>query len=131
MIEQVDFEIAWSPVRPAPPVTRRASFARAVFPVIRSAGASFRERTPVEEFELEGITTHITRPGEARRGEAKILAVIDGRQRLITVVVEGQDWEVAGKSMTERVLLRCDGELRRIGSAFVLEHPRNFRLAAG
>ena len=28
----------------------------------RSAGASFRERTPVEDFELEGITTHITRP---------------------------------------------------------------------
>lgn len=28
VIEQVDFEIAWSPVRPAPPVTRRASFAR-------------------------------------------------------------------------------------------------------
>jgi hypothetical protein len=131
VIEQIDFEIAWSPVRPAPLVARRASFTKAVFPVIRSAGASFRERTPVEEFELEGITTHITRPGEARRGEAKILAVIDGRQRLITVVVEGQDWEIASKSMTERVLLRCDGELRRIGSAFFLEHPRNFRLAAG
>lgn len=102
-----------------------------MFPVIRSAGASFRERTPVEDFELEGITTHITRPGEALRGEAKIFAVIDGRQRLISVAVEGQDWEVASRSMTERVLLRCDGELRRLGAAFVLEQPRNFRLAAG
>lgn len=64
-------------VRAAPVVAQRASFTRAVFPVIRSAGASFRERTPVEDFELEGITTHIIRPGEARRGEAKILAVID------------------------------------------------------
>jgi len=99
--------------------------------VIRSAGASFRGRTPIEEFELEGITTHITRPGEARRGEAKILAVIEGRQRLITVLVEGQDWEIASRSMTERVLLRCDGELRQLGSAFFLEHPRNFRLSVG
>ena len=99
VIEQVDFDIAWSPVRAAPAVAQRTSFTRAVFPVIRSAGASFRERTPVEDFELEGITTHITRPGEALRGEAKILAVIDGRQRLISVAVEGQDWEVASRSM--------------------------------
>ncbi len=131
VIEQVDFDIAWSPVRAAPVVAQRTSFTRAVFPVIRSAGASFRERTPVEDFELEGITTHITRPGEARRGEAKILAVIDGRQRLISVAVEGQDWEIASRSMTERVLLRCDGELRRLGTTFALEHPRNFRLVAG
>ena len=33
--------------------------------------------------------------------------------------------------MTERVLLRCEGELRRLGTAFVLKHPRNFRLVAG
>jgi len=33
--------------------------------------------------------------------------------------------------MTERVLLRCDGELRQLGSAFFLEHPRNFRLSVG
>jgi hypothetical protein len=68
VIEQVDFEIAWSPVRPAPPVTRRASFARAVFPVIRSAGASVREHTPVEEFEVgsdPGLPT--LRAGRVRR----------------------------------------------------------------
>lgn len=128
-IEQVDFDIAWSPGRAAPAAPRRASFSRPVFSVIRSAGASFRERTPVEDFELEGITTHITRPGEALRGEAKILAVIDGRQRLITVPVDGADWEIASRSMTERVLLRCEGELRRVGSAYVLEHPRGLRLA--
>lgn len=131
VIEHVDFDIVWSPVRPAPPVPQRASFSRAVFPVIRSAGTSLRDRTPVEDFELEGITTHITRPGEPRRGEAKILAVIDGRQRLISVAVEEQDWEIASKSMTERILLRCEGELLRLGSTFVLEHPRNFRFAAG
>jgi len=33
--------------------------------------------------------------------------------------------------MTERVLLRCEGELRRLGTTFALEHPRNFRLVAG
>lgn len=131
VIEQVDFDIVWSPLRVAPSVPRRTSFPRSMFPVIRSAGASLRDRTPVEDFELEGITTHITRPGEPRRGEAKILAVIDGRQRLISVVVEEQDWEIASKSMTERILLRCEGELRRVGPTFVLEHPRNFRFATG
>lgn len=129
-VEQVDFDIGWSAVRPAPGVPRRASFSRQVFGVIRSAGASFRERTPIEDFELEGIATHITRPGEARRGEARILAVIEGRQRQVTISVEGADWEVANRSMTDRVLLRCEGELRRQGSVFVLEHPRNFRLIA-
>lgn len=65
-----------------------------------------------------------------RAAPAPLLAavVIDGRQRLITVPVDGADWEIASRSMTERVLLRCEGELRRVGSAYVLEHPRGLRL---
>ncbi len=53
--------------------------------VIREAGRVLRERTPVEDFEVERPIVKVNRPGGELFGDAVILGVVDGRTRQVHI----------------------------------------------
>ena len=52
------------------------TFAQNELEVIREAGRVLRERTPEEDFELEGLVIDVGRPSAPLRGSAVILGLV-------------------------------------------------------
>lgn len=50
-----------------------------------TSGRVLRERTPVEDFEVEGTVVKVNRPGDELFGDAVVLGAVDGRTRQIHI----------------------------------------------
>ncbi len=123
-------DISWASSRiPVAPPKATHVFAQDELEVIREAGRVLRERTPEEDFELEGLVIDVDRPSEDLGGRAVVLGAVRGQPRKVRVEVWGDDWRTAHDAMSQRVLVRCRGELIRDGKQYVLRNPRDFRLA--
>jgi hypothetical protein len=128
-VSAIEVQIAWAPSRPGPASLARSTlFERDVLRVIAEAGTSLRLKTPVDDFTLEGPVVQVSRPTEARAGEAMVLASVDGRSRRVAVALADDDWDTANKAFTERLLLRCEGELWRATKPLTLKNPRHLQL---
>jgi len=129
-VSQLGVRISWASARtPLSPPKAIHTFAQDELEVIREAGRALRERTPEEDFELEGLVIDVGRPGDTLHGSAVILGSVRGQSRKVRVEVWGDDWNTAYDAMGKRLLVRCRGELLREGKQFVLRNPRGFRLA--
>jgi hypothetical protein len=122
--------IGWAPSRPVDDHARVVSFESDSLEVIQEAGRMLREKEPVPEFALKGIVVDLSRPGDARAGDAQTAATVDGQSRKVVVHVEGDDWDVANDAMSERWPIECTGELNREGRPFRLVNPRHLRRVA-
>jgi hypothetical protein len=90
-----------------------------------------RERTPIEDFELEGPVVELSRPDASLRGTAVVFGRVNGRPRQISVELWGADWTSADEALGGRLVFRCTGELTQRGKLFVLEHARNVTVDRG
>jgi hypothetical protein len=128
-VTQLEVRIGWASSRPLrePPVALHELAADSL-EVIREAGRVLRERTPVEDFEVEGPVVKVDRPGHERFGNAVVLAAVDGRSRQVHVRVSGDEWNTTTQAMADRTILRCKGELVREGNRYVLRNARDLRV---
>jgi len=123
--------IGWASARPPidPPPSLH-EFAPDTLEVIREAGRVLRERTPVEDFEIEGPVVKVERPGNELVGTAVMLGSVDGRSRKIHLAVGGDDWNLANEAMAARSILRGRGDLVREGKRFAIVGVRGLRVVS-
>lgn len=128
-VTQFEIRIGWASSRPPvqPPGTFH-EFAPDSLEVIREAGRVLRERTPIEDFELEGVVVKVDRPGDELFGDAVILANVEGRARQVHINVGGDAWNTTNQAMADRSILRCRGELLRQGKRYTLQSVRDLRV---
>jgi hypothetical protein len=130
-VTQLEVRIGWASSRPPrdPPAALH-DLAPDSLEVIREAGRVLRERTPVDDFEVEGPVVKVNRPGDELFGDAVVLGAVDGRTRQIHINVGGDAWTTTMRAMAERTILRCRGELVREGKRYVLRNVRDLRVVA-
>jgi hypothetical protein len=129
-VSELGIRIGWASARiPNSPPKSVHTFAQDELEVIREAGRVLRERTPEEDFELEGFVVDVGRPGDPLSGRTVIQGPVRGKSRKVRVTVADDDWHTANGAMENRLLVRCRGELVHDGKQFVLRNPRGFRLA--
>jgi hypothetical protein len=130
-VTQLEVRIGWASSRPPrdPPAAVH-ELAPDSLEVIREAGRVLRERTPVEDFEVEGPVVKVNRPGDELFGDAVVLGAVDGRTRQIHINVGGDAWTTTMRAMAERTILRCRGELVREGKRYALRSVRDLRVVA-
>lgn len=125
----LEVKIGWASARrPISPPATLHQLAPDALDVIREAGRVLRERTPVEDFELEGLVVKVDRPGDERFGAAVILTSIEGRNRQVHIGVSGDDWDETMQALKDRSILRCRGELVRQGKRYSLQNIRALRI---
>ncbi len=123
-VSSFELSIAWAPSRPVPPKTpSRTTFTPDVLDVIHEAGRMLRERTPIEDFELEGPVIHLSRPDAALQGTAVVFGRVNGQPRQISVELWNSDWNTASDALSGHRVFRCSGELTQRGKLFVLTNP--------
>ena len=129
-VARVAIRIGWASARNHPGGSRpEHEFARDSLEVIREAGRMLRERTPEDDFELEGFVVDLDRPEQALFGRAVVAGAVGAQTRKIRLEVTGEAWNQANEAMSTRARVRCRGELVRDGRQYVLRNPRDFRLA--
>ncbi|HWO18019.1 MAG TPA: hypothetical protein VNO30_04565 [Kofleriaceae bacterium] len=128
-VTQLEVRIGWASARPPrePPAALH-DLAPDVLEVIREAGRVLRERTPVEDFEVEGPVVKVHRPGAALLGDAVVLGAVNGRPCQVHISVGGEEWTTTMQAMAERAILRCRGELVREGKRYLLRNVRDLRI---
>ncbi|HRK94919.1 MAG TPA: hypothetical protein PK694_01240 [Rhodospirillales bacterium] len=127
--QPIDFRISWSRSRPgAADVPTRVLIAADRIPVVQEAARQFRERAPVDDYELEGIVTRLARSPAASQGDVTVEGVVDGRMRRVSMPLSPDTYSIAVKAHEHRVRVRCTGELTRDGAGFRLQTPRHFEI---
>jgi hypothetical protein len=129
---RVDVRVSWSPARP-PQGEKRPStstFTPGHVEVIREAGRLLRERSPIDDFELEGVVLSVSREPTSEQlfGVVRILASIDGSMRSVDVELYGEDWRTAHAAIADKAVIHCEGELLRDRRPYFLQKTRNVRV---
>ena len=131
-LSSFEVSIGWAPSRPVPARTpSRTTFTPDAMEMVREAGRALRERTPLEDFDLEGPVVELSRPDASLRGMAVVFGRVNGRPRQVSVELSDADWKAADEALAGRLVFRCTGELTQRGKSFVLEHARNVTVDRG
>ena len=124
----LDIRFSWSPVRDLrEEIEHSITVNRDLLPVIAEASRIFRERSPIDNFELIGVPTNLHRPDGAVNGIVTVPASVEGSFRNVQITLEDQEYNLAIQAHGDRKLLQCEGELVREGRGYILSNPRNLR----
>jgi hypothetical protein len=130
--ESLAVRLRWSPTRAAPPETpTRVLFTRDTVHVVREASRIFRETSPREEFELQGMVVALQRDEGAASGVVTIAALVDGALRKVRVALAAEAYALAIRAHQEECRLRCLGKLVKEGRSLVLREPHRIELDPG
>jgi len=119
--------IAWAPARPGPAdVPRAVRVSVGAMPIFGEAARIFRATSPLPEFELHGFVSRLERAEAASEGSVTVVGLVEERPRKVELRLGEPDYSIAARAHLERAAVVCLGELRKRGSAWVLDHPRGF-----
>lgn len=128
-VDSLDVAVSWAPTRivrhSIPSVT---TFSRDVLSVVAEAGRVLRERAPREDFEVVGPVIKVERSGDEVRGRVVVFGVVDDQPRKIGMDLSDDAWNLAHRALDARTLLRCEGDLIKVGRGFSLHAPRRVAL---
>lgn len=124
-ISAFELSIGWAPSRPLPvAVANRTLFTPDVLEVIHEAGLLLRERSTIDDFDLEGPVIKLHQPPSHSQGTAVIFGLVNKKSRQVSVELSGDDWSLATRALREHHVFRCTGELTRTGKSYLLQNPR-------
>lgn len=136
--EKAGFDVSfkWSSMRhDYQKLHRRIRIQQSSLLTIREAVRYFREKTPEQDFELQGIVIRLSRSqndedNEAldQAGEVVITGFVNGQLRKVSVELPGEMYNIAISAHRDRNTVACTGELVRTGNTYRLAQPRNFRV---
>jgi len=127
--EGVEIQMSWSRNRPvAGGASPRVSFGGDGIQFIKSAAQYFREAAPVEDFEVEGVVTRLSRDASASDGEVTITGSVDGGMRPILLQLGAEAYRDAVLAHGQQCTVRCVGELSKERRPYRLLSPRHFQV---
>lgn len=128
----LDLIFAWAPARAVPAGTPSSlRVGTDLAPFLREGARLMRTlptRAPEEDFELEGIVVRLKSEDPEEGGVATVAAHVEGQSRRVQVPMGPEDYKLAIQAHEERQLLRCEGELLRVGGKLQLERVRHVTL---
>ncbi len=99
-----------------------------ILPTLKEAMRLFEERTPQDDFELEGLVTELKREGDNASGTATVVGSVEGKIRKVRLSIGSTDYDRAIDAHKETRRISVQGELIREGRTYELRNPRNFEL---
>lgn len=125
----LDVAFGWSPVRPLTIEAPRAvSFTGDSLKLLQEAARVFRERVPLEEFELRGIVVGLRRDPAATTGRVIIYGVVENRSRPVTCELVDEVYSIATVAHERRSEVTVRGDLVKEGRSYSLRRPHDFRI---
>jgi hypothetical protein len=124
----VTVDIAWAVTRPRPEVPSAVEVSKSLMPVIRSGSTLLKQSAPMDISEIEGVVFRLERDEQtSMTGEINIKALIDGKDRKVSVELNPEDYHKALEAHDRGWRVHCEGELVKGPSAYVLRRPIGFR----
>ena len=109
----------------------RITFARDAIQVVEEASRIFRETTPRDDVELQGMVVALKREEGSPAGTVTIAALVDGALRKVRVELGGDAYTAAIRAHQEERRVRCAGRLLREGRSLTLRDAHGFEVEAG
>lgn len=126
-----EIRMSWAPNRSAPAgVPTAVSLSPDILPVFEEVSRVFKEKSPREEFELEGVVIRLHREAESGPGNVVVMGAVEGKTRKVSVDLSEADFNTAIGAFEDRIPIRVLGELQRRGRGYHLDGPRHFELLA-
>lgn len=123
----VEFAFSWSRSRPVPEDQISRIFVAADrAPFVGEAARVLRERSPIENFKLEGNVVKLERPETAIPGLVTVYAIIEGAAKRVRVELAEAEYKQAVAAHLRGLTIRCSGRLIRAGGGFQLKEPVAF-----
>ncbi|QDG50209.1 hypothetical protein FIV42_05540 [Persicimonas caeni] len=125
-----EVRLTWASNRKAPQgVPTTVSMSPDVLPVFEEVSRVFKEKSPREEFELEGVVIRLHREQSSGPGTVTVMGAVEGKSRKVAVALSEDDFAAAIRAFEHRTPVRVLGELDRSGRGFQLNSPRHFELS--
>ena len=130
--DSLGVRVRWAPSRPPPPaVPDRITFARDAIQVVEEASRIFRETTPRDDVELQGMVVALKREEGSPAGTVTLAALVDGALRKVRVELGRDAYVAAIRAHQEERRVRCAGRLVREGRSLTLREAHGFEVEAG
>lgn len=128
--EGIDISVAWSRTRVTDPgVPSRIVLGSDTIPLIQEAARRFKETSPLDDVELQGFVTRLSRGPADISGEITLEGPIEGELRRVAVELSDKGvYALAVRAHGQRARVACEGDLVKQGRGFWLKNPRHFRL---
>lgn len=103
---------------------------RHILPTLKEATRLFKERTPRDDFELEGLVTALRREEEDDApGTVVVMGYVEGKTRKVRLSIRSKgDYDRAISAHRDTRPISVKGDLVREGRAYELRNPRNLEL---
>ena len=95
---------------------------------ISVVSAVFKEKSPQEEFELEGVVIKLMRTAKTGPGTITISGAVEDKVRRISAELDEKNYLVAVKAHANHDVIRVTGELVKSGGPWILKNPRYFKV---
>lgn len=123
----VDIQVSWSRTRPIGMPTQMLLGSDSM-PIIEEAARHFREKTPIEDFDVEGFVTGLARGPLAVEGDITIEGIINDHMQRIIIRLGEDTYSDAVRAHDNRLKVTCTGELVKEGRGHRLQNPRHFEV---
>lgn len=119
----LEFRFSWSAARPIETEVRKhVRFSADRIPLIREAAKLMQERSPIKDFELEGVVVKLDRPPGQETGRVTVLGLVDGRPKRVTLSLGDPFYHWALDAHDRERTLHCVGTLVREGRGYQLQN---------
>ena len=122
--------ISWSLSRPEPGGRAVTRFEATDAPVLEEASRLLKSRQERPDEHIEGYVSRLARDEGATEGTVTIKTPIDGILTSVKVAFGPQDYALVSKAHGRRETVSLEGDLRREGSRWHLQNPRDLVLLA-
>jgi hypothetical protein len=112
------------PLRNLPP--RDVTFSRDTTAYLRQAAKLLRDEATYPAFEAEGHIVRLQSPDLPQGGLVVIHTEVDGSGRHVSVQLDSSSYVRAVEAHRHGQLVRCTGDLQRVGRSWMLMNPRDF-----
>jgi len=122
----LEFAFSWSPARPIEvAIPSRVKITSDRIPIIREASRVMKERSPYEEFELEGAVVKLERSEGQPLGKVTVIGAVDGKSHRVLLELPEPHYQSAITAHRQNQPFRCVGTLAREGRGYILREPRD------
>lgn len=124
-----EFTVSWAKTRLVPKqIPLSVKFLSDTLPVIEEASRGFKETSPQDEFELEGVVIKLTREAASGPGNVTILGAIEDKLRRVSAQIDEKNYHLAIPAHQSHSLIRVRGELYKSGNLWILRNTRHFQV---
>jgi hypothetical protein len=127
----LDIRVSWSRTRPVVEMpSPRMLLGSDSMPIIEEAARHFREKTPIEDFDVEGFVTGLARGPSAVNGDITVEGIVNDHIQRIIIRLGEDTYSNAVRAHNDRLKVKCTGDLVKEGRGYRLQSPRHFEVIA-